>query len=83
MIADTIIIAPSPNQSDILSATGTQPPPAIASRSATLQTMAVADDYFREVKRRKANVVPSASTEDVCSAEVNRTYMFTVAVLDS
>ena len=32
--------------------------------------MIVAEDYTREVKRRKGDDVPSATTGDVCSAEV-------------
>ena len=63
------IIAPSPNQSSILAAAGVPSPPAIPSGAATVQDLVVAEDYIRDIKRRKADHLPCATTVDVCLAE--------------
>ena len=70
-MAAPAIIAPSPNQSDVLVASGVLAPPPILSGAATVQDLVVAEDYIRELKRRKTDDVPSATTEDICLAEVN------------
>lgn len=65
------IVAPSPNQTALLAASGVPPPPAILAGAATIQDLVVAEDYTRDLKRRKADDAPSATTADICSAEVS------------
>ena len=64
------VAAPSPNQSGILAASGIIPPPSIIAGTATIQNLVVAEDYVRDLKRRKADDVPSATTTDICHAKV-------------
>ena len=64
------VVVPSPNQSVILAASGVIRPPAVISGTATIHKQVVAEDYLRDLKRRKADDVPSATTADICNAKV-------------
>jgi hypothetical protein len=63
-------VAPVPQQSGLLAAAGIATPPAVNSGEASLHTIAVAEDYLRDVKRRKRELVPTAVATDVSAAEV-------------
>jgi hypothetical protein len=64
-------IAPVPEQSAALAASGITPS-AVNSGAASLHAIAIAqadsDDYFRDVKRWKQDLVPTATARDVSAA---------------
>ena len=62
-------IAPVPEQSAALAASGITPS-AVNSGAASLHAIAIAqaDDYLRDVKRWKQDLVPTATARDVSAA---------------
>ena len=60
----------SPAQSAVLAAAMVPAPPNIPSGASTNLTFIAAEDYCREVKKRRVGNVPTANHDDVCAAEV-------------
>jgi hypothetical protein len=66
-----------PSQSQERVAAGVVPPPVVAAGTSTLATLGVAMAYERDVKRRRLDSVPTATTADEAAAFI---YMTEIAI---
>ena len=58
-------------------------PPDIPSGASTNLTLIAAEEYRREVKKRRVDHVPTATHDDICAAEVRFSHSCTITVSKS